>query len=91
MQNHYITELSSEEIGCLSNGQLRDLIRHVDLPLSELGTVSEKLEQLDRNTLVRLVFQIRRQYLRRKVTSGGQEKMATLNASQPDGLRTDPE
>lgn len=65
MSTDRITELSVEQIENMDEHGLRALVRDVDLPLEELGQVGSKLDQLDRPTLVRLVYHIRRQYQQR--------------------------
>ena len=66
MDNHYILELPEGRIRQMSDHELRELIRLDDLPLEELGTVSEQLDELDHDTLVRLIYHIRRQHEQRK-------------------------
>ena len=70
MSRRYITELSDGQIESLPDGELRDLIRGVDLPLEENGQVLQRLDQLDHDTLVRLVYHIRRQYQNARQNTG---------------------
>jgi hypothetical protein len=70
LDERYIIELSGKKIANLSDQELRGLIRGTKLPLQNLGRVAEKLEHLDRHTLVRLVYQIRRQYQEQCRTRG---------------------
>ena len=62
MDKHAIIALSEERISQMHVTELREVIRGVDLPLEEIGSLAEQLDQLDRETLVRLLYRVRRQY-----------------------------
>ena len=66
MDNRYILQLSDGQIRQMSDDDLRELIRLDDLPLEELGTVSEHLDELDHDTLLRITYRIRHQHAQRK-------------------------